>query len=311
MLDNNEHSLDFAYQNDYRMKNKKWSYLLVLLTLFFAHSAYAESSVWKVVKGENQLFIGGTVHMLSESDYPLPPEFEKAYSQSEKLVFEADMQQTKTEQFKKEVEKRMFYADGRNLKRVLNEATYQKLEQHLSDRGIPIANLMKMKAGMVAGILVVIEMQRLGFLREGVDEFFRSKALSDRKELGALETVQEQLDFLANMGEGHEDEIVVDTLRDIDKIPETMKSSKDAWRRGDNSKLAEIFVTPMKRDFPKLYDDLVVKRNNAWVPKIETMLETEETEFVLFGALHLVGDDGVLAQLAARGYEIQKTLLED
>ena len=85
------------------MKNKKLSYLLVLLALFFAHHAYADSSVWKVVKGEDYLFIGGTVHMLSESDYPLPQEYEKAYSQSERLVFETDILESKTQEFKEKV----------------------------------------------------------------------------------------------------------------------------------------------------------------------------------------------------------------
>lgn len=288
------------------MKNRKLSYLLVLLALFFAHSAYADSSVWKVVKGENHLFIGGTAHMLNESDYPLPPEFEKAYSQSEKLVFEIDILETKTKEFQEEVSKRMVYTDGRNLKMVLSEAMYQKLEQHLLSRDIPIAKLINFKAGAVAITLVVIEMQRLGIVAEGVDEFYHSKALKDQKVLGELETVGEQLELISRIGEGQEDEMIADALRDINELPEKWQSIKDAWRRGDNSKLEEIFVTAMKRDFPKLYDDLVVKRNNAWVPKIEAMLETKEVEFVLFGALHLVGDDGVLAQLAARGYDIQK-----
>ena len=35
-------------------------------------------------------------------------------------------------------------------------------------------------------------------------------------------------------------------------------------------------------------------------------VKNKRSEFVLFGALHMVGDDGVLAQLKARGYTIQK-----
>ena len=81
---------------------------------------------------------------------------------------------------------------------------------------------------------------------------------------------------------------------------------KDAWRRGDNLKLKEVAITPLKNDFPNVYQNLVVKRNDAWIEKIERMLETQEVELVLVGALHLVGDDGLLEKLAARGYRIQK-----
>jgi len=288
------------------MKYRKLSYLLVLLAFFFAHSAYAESSVWKVVKGENHLFIGGTVHMLSQSDYPLPPEFEKAYSRSEKLVFETDMLKLKTQEFQEEVLKKMVYTDGRNLKMVLSEGMYQELEQHLLSRGVPIANLINFKAGAVAITLVVIEMQRLGIVAKGVDDFYSSKALRDQKELGELETIDEQLELISRLGEGQEDELIADALRDINEMPDKWPLIKEAWRHGDYSELAEVIVAPMKKDFPELYNELVVKRNNAWVPKIEAMLKTKDVEFVLVGALHLIGDDGVLAQLAARDYEIQK-----
>ena len=244
--------------------------------------------------------------MLSQSDYPLPPEFEKAYSRSEKLVFETDIQESKTQEFQEEALKKMVYTDGRNLKMVLSEAMYLELEQHLSNRSIPIANLINFKAGAVAITLVVIEMQRLGIVAKGVDEFYSSKALKDQKELGELETIDEQLELISRMGEGQEDALIADALRDINEMPEKWLSIKDAWRHGDYNELAEVVVAPMKKDFPELYNELVVKRNNAWVPKIETMLKTKDVEFVLVGALHLVGDDGVLAQLAARGYGIQK-----
>ena len=55
-----------------------------------------------------------------------------------------------------------------------------------------------------------------------------------------------------------------------------------------------------------MYDELIVKRNNAWMPKIEAMLKTKQVEFILVGALHLAGEDGVLAKLASQGYSIQK-----
>ena len=50
----------------------------------------------------------------------------------------------------------------------------------------------------------------------------------------------------------------------------------------------------------------MVERNNAWMPQIEALLTTEEVEFVLVGALHLVGDDGLLAQLSAKGYRVER-----
>lgn len=287
------------------MNKWKTSLGLCLWIFFWSLPVQADSPVWKIVKGDHHLFIGGTIHVLTQSDYPLPPTFNKAYDQSVWVVFETDVQQTKTPEFQKALLSELTYSDGRNLMSVLNASTYQALEAHLSSRGIPIANLNQFKPGMVAITLTFIELQRLGLVGTGVDEFFSLRALNDQKKLGQLETVDEQLRFLSTMGQGRENELIAYTLRDIEMLPSYMQSIKKAWRRGDNRKLIEVALTPFKRDFPKVYDQFVVQRNRAWVPKIEAMLRSKDVEFVLVGVLHLVGADGLLAQLAARGCMIQ------
>ena len=288
------------------MKRGKSLFVWAFLVFISAHCVHADSSVWKVVKGGNQLFIGGTVHFLAKSDYPLPPVFEKAYNQSAIVVFETDLRKMQTPAFQKQLLGKVTYSDGRNLKTVLSETTYQALALHLSNRGIPVNNMIKFKPGMVVSTLTVIEMQRLGLSGTGVDEYFYSRAINDRRATGELESVDEQIAFISEMGTGQEDELIAYTLRDMQKLPELIRSIKEAWRKGDNRKLKEVAITPLKKDFPEVYDELFLKRNNAWIPKIEAMLRTSDVEFILVGAAHLVGDDGLLAQLESRGCGIQK-----
>ena len=76
------------------MNNAKMPHLLSLLLLIFAFSAQAEAPLWKIENGGKHLFIGGTIHLLTPSDYPLPAAFEVAYKQSAKVVLETDMQKT-------------------------------------------------------------------------------------------------------------------------------------------------------------------------------------------------------------------------
>jgi uncharacterized protein YbaP (TraB family) len=165
-------------------------------------------------------------------------------------------------------------------------------------------NLVKFKAGMVSVTLTIVELQRLGLAGTGVDQFFSQRAANDRKEIGALETAQEQLMFIATMGEGKEDELIAYTLRQIEDLPEMMQAMKAAWRAGDNAKMEAVALRPMEKDFPVMTDRFVEDRNDAWLPRIEAMFETEAVEFVLVGALHLVGEEGLLEQLKAKGYEI-------
>jgi len=281
------------------------SYIVLFLAVCLISSAQADSSVWQVVKGDNLLFIGGTIHVLSKSDYPLPPAFESAYSHSSTLVFETDLQKSYNPEFEKLMMSYLLLPEGQTLKQVLKQDTFQTLEQYMSNRGIPITGFMNFKPSMLAITLVVIELKRLGIDGTGVDEFFSLRASNDQKKVGQLETVEQQLEFLSTMGEGHEDELITYTLHDIQELSTRMASLTEAWRQGDIKKFEEVVLVPFKRDFPEVFDKLIVQRNDAWVPKIESMLNTKDVEFVLVGTLHLIGEDGVLDKLAKKGYKIR------
>ena len=273
--------------------------LLTLVSLFSV-SLYAATSVWKVKQGANHLFIGGTIHVLAEADYPLPAEYNRAYQLSDRLVLETDMQKLQSPKFQQTMLRRLTYSDGRNLKSVLSAETFQALDQYCTSRGITIANLLPFKPGMVAITLTVFELQYLGLGGIGVDAYFNAKALEDQKNLGQLETIESQLEFLSTMGLGQEDDLIAYTLEDIKNLPALMGEIKQTWRSGDMPSLEQLAVIPLKKDFPDLYKKLLIDRNNAWIPQIQAMLKTEEVEFILVGVLHLVGEDGLLGQLSAQ-----------
>ena len=288
------------------MKTEKALLSLFLLLLLFSVPLYAGSPVWIVEKDANRLFIGGTIHLLAESDYPLPAVFEKAYDESATVVLETDMQKLNSPEFQAIMMRELSYSDGRNLKQELNQEAYTAVEQFFRLRGIPMARIIGLKPGMVSIMMTVVELQRLGLVGIGVDAYFSTKSVNDRKPLGELESVEAQLAFIANMGAGRVDEMLIYTLADIERLPELMKSMKHAWRQGDLTQLKAIGITPFENEFPNMYKALIADRNDAWLPKIEVMLKTREVEFVLVGALHLAGDDGLLLQLATRGYKVRQ-----
>ena len=94
------------------MINGKTLFSLYLLLHLFSVQVYAGSSVWIVEKGANRLFIGGTIHMLTESDYPLPAVFEKAYNGAVKVVLETDMQKLNSPEIQAAMMRELSYSDG-------------------------------------------------------------------------------------------------------------------------------------------------------------------------------------------------------
>jgi hypothetical protein len=75
------------------------------------------------------------------------------------------------------------------------------------------------------------------------------------------------------------------------------------WRSGQIEAFEEQ-ITAMSREIPSLFENVVRKRNQAWLPQIEGRLKSGEVAFVLVGALHFAGAEGLLAQLRTKGYSI-------
>jgi uncharacterized protein YbaP (TraB family) len=79
------------------------------------------------------------------------------------------------------------------------------------------------------------------------------------------------------------------------------------WRNGDQKAMTDN-VLGQRAGNPKFYDVLLVQRNRLWLPRIEAMLEnkTPKTTFITVGTAHLVGPDGLVAQLRAKGYTVER-----
>ncbi|MCU7845876.1 MAG: TraB/GumN family protein [Candidatus Thiodiazotropha sp. (ex Monitilora ramsayi)] len=287
------------------MNTLKYHVLLGILLITLSDVSCSQSPVWKVTNGNNTLFLGGTVHVLSESDYPLPVQFEEAYRQSDSLVFETDIQKLKSTEYQIALLGEVVYTDGKNLQTSLKPDTYQALEEYLTSRNIPLSIINHLKPGMAALTLTMIELQRFGLVGTGVDEHFSARAIRDNKKTEGLESPDQQLAFIKNFGIGYEDELILYTLRDAENLPDIMKNLKNAWRRGDNATLEDLALTPLKGEFPKIHKILIAQRNQAWIEKIEKMLDTPDVEFVLFGALHLLGEEGILRRLESKGHEVK------
>ncbi|MGI9319570.1 MAG: TraB/GumN family protein, partial [bacterium] len=175
------------------MRFFRFSLLTLLLFLMPKGEVSAQSSVWKVENDLHRLFIGGTVHVLSAEDYPLPQEFDRAYAQSQSVILEADIDKLKSPEFQQLVLSEMIYTDGTNLRSLLSDETYAELEAFCATRGIPASSLMMFKPGMVSMSLTMLELRRLGLMGAGVDAHFNSRARQDGKTIGKLETVEQQL----------------------------------------------------------------------------------------------------------------------
>ena len=278
----------------------------LLLACCFSSAVLAESSVWKVDNGKNEIFIAGTLHVLKAEDFPLPEQFHTAFKQSDDVFFEVDMTRFGSSEVQQKLAQLVTWKDGRDLSDVLSPEVLEELKTQLGVYGIPVEMLLPYKAGPAAMTLAMLEMQKLGMSEIGVEEHFAKLAVGEDREIFGLETVEQQADFLVNMGGATPDEIISYTIQDLVGLDQQLDEMREAWRNGNLEQLETTVLQEMREKYDGIYQELIVDRNNAWLPKIEALLEDPDIELVMVGAGHLAGPDSVLKLLEAAGYSIQQ-----
>lgn len=283
-------------------KQLLFAFLAVLVSL----RIHAESSVWKAEKEGSTLYLGGTFHLLRASDHPLPPEFNTAYNASDLLIFETDMVAMNSMETQQKLMAAAMYTDGTTLADHLRPETFKLISDHCAARQIPMVSIQMMKPSMAAVTLTMMETMQLGFTPQGVDATLYQKALAEKKPVKGLETVDEQINFLLSMGGDDPDAFVAHSLKELEKIKQDFPFMLNAWKIGDTSGLEHFAITPIQQDFPQVYKQLIVARNNAWLKKIKEYQTTPQVEYLLVGTAHLIGPDGILKALQTNGWKIIK-----
>jgi uncharacterized protein len=284
----------------------KKSLLTLLFLAAFCTCVFAESSVWRAQKGKAVIYLGGTCHVLRDSDFPLPPEFEKAYRASDIVVFETDIGKLQDPVSQQAMMYQAIYSDGTTVADHLSPQTYQRLKTYCEANGFPLSVLGQLKPSMLMVTLTMMELMKMGVTQQGVDKYFYDLAKQDHKKIAGLETVDQQIEFLLAMSDGDEDQFVNYSLNDMKTIKEKYQALADAWRKGETVKLDHLMISDMKERQPKLYKRLITDRNREWLREIEQYDKTPQKRFVLVGVGHLVGSEGLLETLRKRGYRIDQ-----
>jgi hypothetical protein len=132
-----------------------------------------------------------------------------------------------------------------------------------------------------------------------------------RRPLIGLESFEEQLGIFDDMSPMLQDVMLRDTLLRLDTAVEEIHKMVEAWRRGDEKELEKLGLDgigeqPGRDEFQKV---VLTDRNQRWLEIFRWLLDSPEfageTIFAGVGALHLVGDDGLISLLRESGYEAE------
>ena len=158
--------------------------------------------------------------------------------------------------------------------------------------------------GLVMGIT-----QAMGFKPElGLDRNLMERAAKAGKPATGLESVDDQIKAMDSVPYSEQADGLDEFLSDPKKAIRQMQDMHAWWRAGDIVNLDEQLRGEMARKTPQSYKLLDVDRNNAWLPQIEKRLTGSKSDdtLVVVGSLHLLGSDGLVEKLRAKGYKVER-----
>jgi hypothetical protein len=280
--------------------------LAVCPTAAAQNPATGKSFLWKVHAGTKVLYLAGSVHALGADAYPLNPAYESAFAAAGTLVEEINLAEAEQLAAAPMLLAKGLYTDGRTFESAVDKETATLVTSRLKDTGIPPEMIRQMKPWMVMLMITAFEAQRAGLdAALGLDKYFFDKAKAAGKTLLALETVESQIDRFDRMPESLQEQMLRSTLTELEAQRTSVAEMIGAWRRGDRAALERIALSSFE-GYRGAYTSLIVERNNNWVPQIEACFARPQPCFVVVGAAHLVGPDGLLALLQKKGYRIEQ-----
>ena len=261
--------------------------------------------LWKVEAPTGATaYLLGSLHVLASDSYPLPAAIDKAFAESKTLVEEVDLDEMSDPMAMMAALATAMLGDGKTLDQVVDPATYAEVKKRAEGVGLPMLALDRMKPWLVAVTLMAPTLQAAGYKPEfGVDRHFFDRAKEKGLKRQALETIAYQLDRFDSMPLPLQEALLKATIDDLDTQVTGVKEMVRAWSAGDLAAVEQLTLTSFKQS-PELYRRLLVERNANWVPHVEKCLSDNAGCFVVVGAAHLVGRDGLPALLAAKGLKV-------
>jgi len=276
-------------------------------------SAITAPLLWKVSGNGAQAYLFGTMHVSDPRVTRLHPAVNAAFEGVDAFYTEAG---ESTPAAGAKMASAGMLPDGLSLRKLLPPATWAELDSYLQSRGFGRAEAHDgHRPWFVALNLAQIDAIPLLQGGQALDFLLTARAKASGKEIGAVETIEEQLAALT-----------IGTLEDqIHILQITLTKLREEQANGVSSvqQLLELYIagdpdalwnfamaeTDLEDPVQKrAWEAITLVRNRAMVARIDAKLQASEGRSYMFafGSLHFAGPDSVVEGLRALGYEVTR-----
>lgn len=267
--------------------------------------------LWKATKGDQTVYLLGTIHVAKQNFYPLPPEIENAFNSSKDLYLECDM--TVDEKLKKMQEVKTMYLKGDTLSKHLSPETKRAFNDYLTWAGESMEMYQQFQPAFAAGCIATSALRRAGYNGSlGIDEHFYKQAKQAKKPVIGLEPMSMHMAGASALTAGKTNTqldqelgtIFADVRECQGKLDEILRLWKEAdLEKFDRRDLAENKTNP--ETFAE-YKRIVWDRNVTMTDALLRLMKGPGPHFVAVGAAHLGTDNGMVALLKQKGFNVEQ-----
>jgi uncharacterized protein len=249
------------------------------------------------------VYLLGSVHLLTAEAGRLPPEVDTAFAHAKTIAFETSLDTVMLRA--PELLARGRYANGATLRSSLSPAAVAALDTVLPAYGLTVDQMNGFKPWFVSMVLSQLVMQRSNFQAQyGVEIQLNARAHEAGKTIIGLEPVDVQLGLFDSISPADQERMLLDGGMP-DSASRELLRIKDAWLAGDAERIDSI-MNRRTASSANLVATLVTKRTLSWMPAVLGLLAGKDDALVVVGAGHIVGSQGLVALLRAKGYTVEQ-----
>lgn len=261
--------------------------------------------LWEVKSDSATVYLFGSIHMGKKELYPLDSIIERSFGHSDALVMELDISNAD----QGEMLSALTFQDSTTIEDHISDTTLKKLKDFLQQKMMPYPFVKNFKPEFLFLTVTGMEYMKLGYLpKYGLEMHFMDQL--GQREILELETVEDQLAALSvDTNEMSMDLYVQYSIDEFENSLEQIEDLFAAWKNGDDQKLLEIISKSVEDnpDYKPIMDELLDNRNFKMADKIEKFFNNNRTYFVIVGAAHLIGENGVVNLLKQKNiYKIKR-----
>jgi uncharacterized protein YbaP (TraB family) len=203
------------------------------------------------------------------------------------------------------------YSDGTQVSDIIGDDLLREIAAVLKNKYKKITT-DDLESYTPISLLVLLQnlaLDRSGLsIKYGIDPYFENLAEEDGKPILGAESFEQQMSFL-NIYTSETWQSQLESYLDVEGQAELLEEIYANWRLGNESafekQLQSLSDKAETSDADRQnYDFTILERNGRMTDSAERCLKEGENMFMIVGLAHLVGEDGVVAQLRDRGYDV-------